>query len=395
MAELIAGLGINLTLNTGMDELKVSTDGVLAVTGPFVTALPLTSRLVMAPTTISAPVAFTVGMTPGLMVETYVKLTADGTNTPTFAGMTEWGGSLGWDNTAGMVNNIAFFHDGTTTYYSVTQDLGATPVPTAPGIPVLSLGTEGSTSVGLTWTLPTGGTPTDYIVEFRLVAGTWATFTDGVSTSRAATVTGLAETTAYEFRVSATNAVGTSGTSNVVTGTTTSAVVESFVRLNQLSGSNTESGDGTTGWLYSDGAYGDWTSWGQSTTNNFAGDGTIRTLAKSNMMLGVSNSNVLTEMTGKYTPYFDNTGNLLMVRMGDGIAVACNVVAGLNRVTDSIAQVRVTIAGAVLSSHVSTDGVAWTKVDEYTDPAGAIARYPWISIGQGITTSPLIATGAA
>ncbi len=84
---------------------------------------------------------------------------------------------------------------------------------TVPGAPTGLLTTPNNNQVGLTWTAPTvtGGSPiTDYVVEYSLSgANSWTTFADGTSTTTSAAVTGLTNGTAYDFRVSAVNAVGT------------------------------------------------------------------------------------------------------------------------------------------------------------------------------------------
>lgn len=91
----------------------------------------------------------------------------------------------------------------------------ATPVApaaaTAPGQVTGLTATPASGQVALSWTAPaTGGSAiTDYVVQFRTGAAAFAAFADGVSTGTTATVTGLTNGTAYDFRVAAVNAVGT------------------------------------------------------------------------------------------------------------------------------------------------------------------------------------------
>lgn len=187
----------------------------------FTNTLPLSANVVMAQHTVSGSLAFSVSGTPALMAVTYCRLVADGTNVPTFTGMVEWGGSSGYDNTAGIVNNISFFNDGTTTYYSVTQDIGATPIPLPPGVTTVTVGSMTTTTAPLTWTLPSGGTPTDYNIQYKdSSSGTWLDWSHAPSATRSATITGLSVSTSYDFRVAGTNAGGTADWSATVSGTT-------------------------------------------------------------------------------------------------------------------------------------------------------------------------------
>src|SRR5207237_7689884 len=90
--------------------------------------------------------------------------------------------------------------------------VSATPA-TTPGAVTVLAATAGDHQVGLTWTAPvsTGGSAiTDYIVQFRVNGTTpWQTFSDGVSTTASATVTGLSNGTGYDFQVATVNAIGT------------------------------------------------------------------------------------------------------------------------------------------------------------------------------------------
>lgn len=87
-------------------------------------------------------------------------------------------------------------------------------------------GTPALDAVELTWTAPSGpvGVPIiDYFIDYRQAnTSTWNTFTDAVSNSTTATVTGLSSGTDYEFRVRASNVAGNSIPSNVLTVTTLS-----------------------------------------------------------------------------------------------------------------------------------------------------------------------------
>ncbi|NBW92416.1 MAG: hypothetical protein EBR53_08205, partial [Actinobacteria bacterium] len=102
---------------------------------------------------------------------------------------------------------------GTGTYSSASSS--ATPR-TSPDAPSGAMATPGNGQVSLSWTVPAfnGGVAiTDYVIEYSQDASTWTTFSDGTSTLRAATITGLTNGTAYYFRVYAVNSVGTSSAS--------------------------------------------------------------------------------------------------------------------------------------------------------------------------------------
>ena len=75
-------------------------------------------------------------------------------------------------------------------------------------------------SVSLSWTAP-ASLFADYIIEYKLSSSAdWLLFNDNANTSTAVTVTGLAASSSYDFRVKATDGAVNSSASNVVTGLT-------------------------------------------------------------------------------------------------------------------------------------------------------------------------------
>lgn len=101
----------------------------------FATAIPFNGNLYMPQQNVSSVLAFTIAASPVKGSHTYLRLVADGTNAPTFTGMKEWGGSAGYDNRSGIVNEIEFFYDGYDCWYYINQAVGAvaldTTAPTA------------------------------------------------------------------------------------------------------------------------------------------------------------------------------------------------------------------------------------------------------------------------
>jgi len=106
---------------------------------------------------------------------------------------------------------VAHVSAGTTGTYS---DPSSAYIPyTTPAAPSGLSGVRGNTEVALSWSAPTannGRAVTDYVVQYSSNNGsTWTTFSDGVSTTTSATVTGLTNGTSYVFKVAAVNLAGT------------------------------------------------------------------------------------------------------------------------------------------------------------------------------------------
>ena len=145
---------------------------------------------------------------------------ADGTSTATSATVT------GLTNGTAYVFRVAAVNGVGTGSYSAASS-SATPR-TVPGAPASVTATGGQNlQVPLTWSAPSsngGSAITDYVVQFSSDSGsTWATFSDGVSTSTSATVTSLTNGTAYVFRVAAVNSAGTGSYSAASNSATPSA----------------------------------------------------------------------------------------------------------------------------------------------------------------------------
>jgi len=175
---------------------------------------------------------------------------------------------------------------GTSTYDNVAIIEPAT----GPFAPTGVVGTAGDGQVALTWTSggDNGAAITDYVVEYKLsTAGSWSTFSDGTSATTGATVTGLTNGSLYNFRVSATNANGTSDESSTVNarpvGATAVAPTASLVAITGaaslgelLTGSYTyndangnSEGSSTFRWLRSDSVGGTYSAISGATSINY------------------------------------------------------------------------------------------------------------------------------
>jgi hypothetical protein len=98
-----------------------------------------------------------------------------------------------------------------------------------PAAPTSFSATYGNAQASLSWTAPTdngGSVIINYLVEYSSNAGSsWNTFTHSVSTTPSITVTGLVNGTAYSYRVSAINAIGTgAGATTTTAGSTLTTI---------------------------------------------------------------------------------------------------------------------------------------------------------------------------
>ena len=91
-------------------------------------------------------------------------------------------------------------------------------LPTVPGSPVQVTGVVGNGSVNLSWVAPAknGGKPViNYNIEYSTDLSSWTPYTRSASVDTFVLVTGLNNSTAYSFRVSAINSVGTGNPSQI------------------------------------------------------------------------------------------------------------------------------------------------------------------------------------
>lgn len=91
----------------------------------YAPVIPFKALTRMPKQTVSGALTFTpstVGAAAGATC--YLTLIADGVHTPDFSAFTEWGGSAGYENTAGILNICQFFYDGETYYVCITQPIG-------------------------------------------------------------------------------------------------------------------------------------------------------------------------------------------------------------------------------------------------------------------------------
>ncbi len=155
----------------------------------------------------SAITGYTVTSSPG-------GITASGSSSPiTVTGLTN---DVTYTFTVTATNGV-----GTSSASSASNS--ATPtLPAAPGQVTGLVATGFNQQVLLGWDAPSsGGTPTDYIIEYKLSSEptTWTTFNDGTSTAKKAIVTGLTNASAYDFRVKGSNDGNPGTVSDIVSAT--------------------------------------------------------------------------------------------------------------------------------------------------------------------------------
>jgi hypothetical protein len=198
LGEIVAVQGTGTTNITGYlyeDGVPVDSQGRLVIAGlsgggagptiqsvTFNSTIPLTfaGTSYMASKVVNGPLTFTpaAGAVQGALV--YLRLTADGVNTPNFSAFKEWGGSLGYDNRNGIVNQMQFFYDGADLFYTASQAVGATATPASASAITMAGPTSGVVSVASSnFTVgvsPVGGTIMGTVVITPSDSGAGGTF---------------------------------------------------------------------------------------------------------------------------------------------------------------------------------------------------------------------------
>lgn len=129
-----AGKGSELSwaeLDANWTDLAAAINRIFPTDVSFGTSIPFTGNSFMPQQSVSGALAFTVNATGAVRdARCYVRLVANGTNTPSFTGFKEWGGSMGYDARSGIVNELSFWYDGNDFWYSFAQAVGATAIDT-------------------------------------------------------------------------------------------------------------------------------------------------------------------------------------------------------------------------------------------------------------------------
>ena len=100
-------------------------------------------------------------------------------------------------------------------------------LPECPGVPVLTL-TPGDGEIAASWSVPAGGTPTGYDVEYKLSSASDWTDAEYTGTDTTATIGSLTNGSEYEVRVRARTATDTGGWSAVATATLGASTAPAF-----------------------------------------------------------------------------------------------------------------------------------------------------------------------
>jgi len=365
---------------------------------PFSQSVPLhrVGTSYMPETKIAAGMQFSpaAGAVRGALA--YLRLVADGANTPTFQGMQQWGSSLDFDPRNGIVNLVQFFCDGVDVWYSIAQAAAAAPVVTKPGAPTIGSASAGDGTASVAFTAPAsngGATISNYTVT-AYKASDDSVVNTITATNSPANFTGLVNGVALYFKAAATNSAGT-GPQSAASNTVTPAVAAvTYTRLNSLT-NVTESGTGPYSYAYS-GSGGSWLDGSGGVSNQLAAntDGsiamTINVVAAANgLLLALSSGSAKVPYTGTlYAVYVnDSDGKYKTITGGNpGTSTASNVAAQVGDI------LRLRRAGSSLVAEVarSASPTAWTTLRTWTGVTTAAVYFQVDisgagSIGQNIT----------
>ena len=130
----------------------------------------------------------------------------DGVSTDTFTTVTGLSNGVTYQFRVSAVNSIG------TSLLSNIASATPNPAPAAPAVPTGLSATAGNGIVTLSWTAPDPNRSplTDYTIQYKLnTANTWTVFNDGTVNQTSTIITGLTNGVPYQFRVAATNGIGT------------------------------------------------------------------------------------------------------------------------------------------------------------------------------------------
>ena len=328
----------------------------------------------------SVSLTWTAPATGGSALTDYVtQYSSDGTTWTTFPDGTV---SATASSSVTGLTNYATYYFRVAAVNAIGTSEYSTAISVIPGVTPGSVGTTianiGSTQIGLSWTInPSGASSaTDWLVQYSTNNSTWTTFSDGVSTTTSATVTGLTNGTLYYFRVAPINpaTTGAFGTSASATPRTT----PSAPIITTLTPGNTQvvvswsapanGGSAITDYdlEYSSNSGSTWTAWASGTTSTATSEtvtgltnGTpyvFRVLAK-NLAGSSANSSTSSPSTPRTVP--TAPGQPVLIPGNQQILVTWTAPTsnGGSAITDYVIERYPNIAGSLAWGPI-TDGVS-------------------------------------
>jgi len=227
----------------------------------FSQTTPFDANYLMPQTRIEGALSFVPDYTKTKLFGTcYIRLIANGTNTPAFTGFIEHGSSTGFINTLNIINNLLSWYDGLTFWYSWSQAANASPV-LFPVIVDAWTAANNPSLITLTYSTNLDTTSIPSITAFALANSSGADVVTVVSVTGKTVVLSKSKATIGTETVALNYAVPASGfirgnDINLVNATAlTSFPVDTdlspvFVRMTSLVGSLVESGNASIGYTY-------------------------------------------------------------------------------------------------------------------------------------------------